>query len=392
MGFTVMGFLFILFPEDESTIITKNKQKTKLYSLKAINTLLRPSNSTHLFPRAQFIISICVLLIFITLLLFTISTFEPSSRRQLSNSVPHKSKSDSSFQHALQGMGSLYRKGTRAMSDLIVAHVVESVTVKELKWFTRLLYRSKITSKSDILFIFPSKSVPFDTAIAEENSSFLKHFHGYKENFFNSTSNFDATHFFISRKKANESSEPIWGRKKGSNFSKEEEDDGTESTRVSYGSVVGFYADELDPENSLTGFLDHVPMNLRRWACYPMLLGRIRRNFKHIMLVDVKEMFTLSDPLSRVLVSTVTQSNHLRKNSNHKRQANPAIIMGGSRGIRRLSNAMLMEIVRESMQQKKKKKNSVTESVLFNQLVGNEFILKNVDLISLTELDNLDWK
>ncbi|KAL2501761.1 hypothetical protein Fot_35609 [Forsythia ovata] len=54
--------------------------------------------------------------------------------------------------------------------------------------------------------------------------------------------------------------------------------------------------------------------------------------------------------------------------------------MGGARGVRRLSNAMLTEIARAAMQHKKK--NSVTELGLFNQLVGNEFILKNVNLIT----------
>ncbi|XP_060177430.1 uncharacterized protein LOC132607472 [Lycium barbarum] len=401
MGFTTMGFFFILFPDDDSTIITKTKQKSNLSSLKSINTLLKPSNSTHLFPKAQFIISICVLLIFITLLLFTISTFEPSKIQLSTNSVPHKSKSSSFQQHALQKMGFLYRKGTKSMNDLIIAHVSESVTLQELKLFTRLILRSKITSKSDLLFIFPSKSIPFDNTIIQENNSFLKILSKYKKT--NSTSIFDPTHFLTRPKKANESEESIWGRKKMSNFS--EENDDIESTRLSYGSVIGFYADELDPENSLNGFMDHVPMSLRRWACYTMLLGRVRRNYKHVILVDVKEILLLGDPLSRVknlsqdsvIISTVTQSNHRRKNveKNHsKKQANPAIIMGGLRGVRRLSNAMLIEIVRESMQ--RKKKNSVTESVLLSQLVGNEFILKNVELISgesivelssLTELD-----
>lgn len=259
------------------------------------------------------------------------------------------------------------------MSDLIVAHVIESVTVKELKLFMKLIYRSKISSKSDILFIFPTKSVPFENTIIEENTSFLKLIHGYKEN----STNFDPTHFLISSNKVNASEEPIWGRKKQRNFS--EEDNSTESsTRWSYGSVIGFYTDELDPENSLSGFMDHVPMSLRRWACYPLLFGRIRRNFEKIMLVNVKEMVEFDDSLSRFKnVSHDSVLVYQRKKS-HKKQANPGIIMGGLRGIRRLSNGMLIEIVRESM---KKKKNSVTEFTLFNQLVRNEFILKNVDLI-----------
>lgn len=351
-----MGFFFILFPEDESTIITKNKQKNNLSPLKYINTLFI----------AQFIISICVFLIFITFLLFTVSTFEPSSRFKLQNS-----KSPSYQQHALQGMGTLFRKGTRSMSDLIVAHVIESVTVQELKLFIKLIYRSKISSKSDILFVFPKKSVLFENTIVEENTSFFKLINAYE---YNSTI-FDSTH-----NKAKASEEPIWGRKKQSNFIDEE----AESIQLSYGSVIGFYADELDPENSLSGFMDHVPMNLRRWACYPMLFGRIKRNFNRIILVNVKEIFLLGDSPSRIKNLSLNQTQVLvfrRKNfeKTHKKQVSAEIIMGGLRGIRRLSNAMLIKIIQESMQQKKK--NSINESVLFNQVIRNEFMMKNVELI-----------
>ncbi|XP_006351256.2 uncharacterized protein [Solanum tuberosum] len=286
-------------------------------------------------------------------------------------------------------MGTLFRKGTRSMSDLIVAHVIESVTVQELKLFTKLIYRSKISSKSDILFVFPKKSVLFENTIVEENTSFFKLINGYE---YNSTT-FNSTH-----NKANASEEPIWGRKKQSNFI-EEDNNSTESIQLSYGSVIGFYADELDPENSLSGFMDHVPMNLRRWACYPMLFGRIRRNFKHIILVNVKEIFVLGDSPSRI--KNLSHDSVLvfrRKNfeKTHKKQASPEIIMGGLRGIRRLSNAMLIKIIQESMQHKKK--NSINESVLFNQLIGNEFMTKNVELnldesiVELSSLSEFDKK
>nr|POF11233.1 hypothetical protein CFP56_78884 [Quercus suber] len=57
--------------------------------------------------------------------------------------------------------------------------------------------------------------------------------------------------------------------------------------------------------------------------------------------------------------------------------------MGGARGVRRLSNSMLTEIVRAAMQHKKK--NSVTESAILSQLIANEFLLKNVNLVTNTE-------
>lgn len=287
-------------------------------------------------------------------------------------------------------MGSLYQRGTRAMNDLVVAHAVESLTVHELKLFLRLLFRSGLNSKSDLLLIFPTRSAAFDRAILEESESFLKLVHTSGDR--NSTS-FDLAQFKISRKKERESGEPIWGRKRKSNSSEEGD---SESTQLSYGSVVSFDVDELDPENSLAGFLHHVPMSLRRWACYPMLLGRLRRNFKHLILVDAKEVLLLGDPLSRlrnrspesVHLSTLTPSapsTHGRKNPDktHQKPVNPAIVMGGSRGVRRLSNAVLTEIVRAAMQHKKK--NSVNESGLINQLVGNEFALKNINLVVSAE-------
>lgn len=66
----------------------------------------------------------------------------------------------------------------------------------------------------------------------------------------------------------NTSEEPIWGRKKQSNFI-DQDNNSTKSIQLSY----QVYADELDPKSSLSEFMDHVPMNLRRWACYPMLFG-----------------------------------------------------------------------------------------------------------------------
>src|SRR5581483_4724196 len=36
------------------------------------------------------------------------------------------------------------------------------------------------------------------------------------------------------------------------------------------------------------------------YTCYPMILGRVRRNFKHVMLVDVNKVLLLGDPLGRV--------------------------------------------------------------------------------------------
>lgn len=277
------------------------------------------------------------------------------------------------------------------MSELVVAHGSDSLSLNEFRLFLRLIYRSGITSRSDLLFVFPSKIAAFDDLVMQETDSFLKLMTQLRGEL--SRNRFVEAHFGKLSKKEKESGEPIWGRRmRGSNGSSD-----TESTRASYGSVVGFDVDELDPENALSGFLDHVPMSLRRWACYPMLLGRVRRNFKHIMLVDMKEMLVLGDQLGRVrnhspesviLTTTSQLGKHGKRNSDKTQSArqksvNPGIIAGGSRGVRRLSNAMLTDIVRAAMQHKKK--NTVTESGLLNQLIGNEFVLKNVKVIVSTE-------
>lgn len=265
--------------------------------------------------------------------------------------------------------------------------------------FLRALFRSSISARTDVVLIFPSSSASSELGpvVQEETESFSRLVRRYAE--LNSTSEesrvatFDVSQFLKFGKKEKDRKEPLWGRKIRSNYSDPNSGEGdAESTRLRYGSVVGFEAAELDPENSLAGFLDHVPMSLRRWACYPMILGRVRRNFKHMMLVDVKNFLLLGDPLTRVR-SKSTESVFLwvrpetftpkgRKNSdktqNHQKLVNSEMIMGGSRGVRRLANAMLIEIVGAAMQ--RKGKSPVAESVLLNQLVDNGVLTKGVDL------------
>ncbi|KAE8711157.1 hypothetical protein F3Y22_tig00110303pilonHSYRG00365 [Hibiscus syriacus] len=431
----VMGLLLVFFHGggDQTKITTDStaiNDQINTTNTTPTRFMRRTTSSTLLSSKAKSTISICLLLVFITLLLFTLSTFEPSPtiknpHRILSQktqfplpSPPFKgffpiwdfkppnakqkpSVSPSSF--ALQRMGILYRRGTKAMNDLIVGHVVEGLTEEELRLFLRVLHRSGITSKADIVFLFDSSSSPlssrFSNVIHEENESFLKLIQHYKESnnkgHSDSVFGFDSTQFWKSGKK--EVGETIWGKKGpgGNSCSNSTEAEG-ESTRLTYGSVVGFDVNELDPENSLAGFLDHVSMSFRRWACYPMLLGRIRRNFKHIMLLDVKSLMILSDPLGRVrnrspesvylLTKESSSGKHGKRNSDKTQshsQINSAILMGGARGIRRLANAMLTEIVRATMQHKKK--NSISESEILSQLVGNGHVLKNVDVITSSE-------
>ncbi|KAI3830179.1 hypothetical protein L1987_04313 [Smallanthus sonchifolius] len=376
-----MGFFLVFFPEEQHHF-----NSSKPTSSPTINSILKRTNSSHIFTRAQSTISICALLIFLTLLLFTLSSFEPnndfiSSHRKLTQNHPNfHSKSNSP---ALQGLGTLYTRGTTAMNDLVICHVSNLVTTNELSLFLKTFHRSGLPSKSDLLFIFDSISTidSFDGVIRDENDVFLNLVQEVRRTSGDIQASFDVTRFVNSGYQP-ENKEPIWGRQIKSNSST--------NSSLSYGSVVGFGIGELDPENSLSGFLDSVPISLRRWASYPMILGRVRRKFKRVMLVDVKEVLLLGDPLSRVkshspesifLYSTLPK--HGRKSN--KSAANVALIIGGERGVRRLSVAMLTEIVRSTTRQHHNKKNSITESALLSQLAGNEFLQKSIRFVAPTE-------
>nr|KYP73659.1 hypothetical protein KK1_006306 [Cajanus cajan] len=380
-----MGFLLVLFPEDNTSTPTPTPTPT----IATKTNLVSPSNNA-LLSKAQSTLSICLLLLFTTLLLFTLSTFEPSK--------PHNARNDAVVvvanppsPTALQRMGHLYRRGTRPMNDIVVCHVTPDTTHHDFTLFLRLLHRSTLTSKSDVVFIFPSSSTRSTLApiLHQENNSFLQLVNLHAE--LNSTrftkssgSSFNVTKFF----KVSKTGDPVWGKKiRSANNS----GSGDELTRLSYGSVLSFDANELDPENSLAGFLNRVPLSLRRWACYSMLLGRVRRNFKHVMLVDVKSVVVLNDPLGRVRnrspdsVYVFPSGKHGRNSERTQspRLVNPAILMGGARGIRRVSNAMLVAIVRAAMQHKRK--NSVSDSVILSQLMRNGFALRSVELIVSSE-------
>lgn len=382
-----MGFLFLFFPENEtSTAKKKTAHQMALdllsspSSFKPVAAFFRRSISATVVST----VSVCALLLFfLTLLSFTVYFDSAANSSHLRPRIAASGENSSSG-HALQGMGSLYRRGTRAMNDLVVAHAVDSLTTHELRLFLRLLFRSAVSAKSDVLLIFRSKSAAHDRVVAEENRSFLNLLLPGGGSDRKSMAAFE-----ISDKKMKESGEPIWGRRirrRNSGGGNE-----TESTRWSYGSVVGFDADELDPENSLAGFLDHVPMSLRRWACYPMILGRVRRNFKRVTLIDPKEFLLLDDPLGRVknrdldsvhlMTATHPPPTSKRSEDPDPKQVTPGIVSGGARGVRMFSGAMLTGIVATAMQPKKKKRNSVTELEVLNQLVRNESVLKRLNLV-----------
>eukprot|EP00256_Glycine_max_P009919 XP_003520517.2 uncharacterized protein LOC100815168 [Glycine max] len=376
-----MGMLLVLFPQDKSSTSTSNTDIKPMFNF--------PSPSKSLFSKAQSTISICLLLLFTTLLLFTLSTLPyalptPPPPPPTPKPTPHH--------FALQRMGTLHRRGTKSMTDLLICHVAEETPLEDFRLFLRLLHRSSLTSSSDVVFLFPSpsSSLKFTPVIQQENTAFssLLHLHAH----LNSTrwrqhpkSSFDPNRF-ISKPQLQQKQqrEPLWGPKTRTNLNSSRDS-------LSYGSVLSFDATELDPENSLSGFLDKVPLTLRRWACYPMLLGRVRRSFKHVMLADVKSLLIFKDPLGRVRNRSPDSVVLFTKTEKHGKRTQRAVvssvIMGGARGVRRLSGTAVVEIVRAATQHKKKK-NSVTESAVLSQLVGgSEFVLKNknVNLIASSE-------
>lgn len=379
-----LGLFLVFFPEDGDKYIDNKK-------------MLSPSSSFRSTPcsvksKAQSTISICAILVFITLLLFTLSNFDhtinPSTPRMSPRRWLSEKNLDLKFKHrivtsvnsaaALQGMGTLFCRGTRAMSDLVVAHLTEELKKEDFRVFLRALHLSGVTARADVVMI-SSSFYHLSGVILQEHESFLKLVsHGTAQL---SGLRFDLTQFTKERQAG---AETLWGRKIRSNFSNSEEGFMHNTTEFSYGSVVGFEVAELDPADSLSGFFDNVPIRLRRWACYQMLLGRVRRNFKHIMFVDPKEVILLGDPLARVRHKGA-ESVHLWKNSDKTRSHSVTAdaVTGGMRGVRWLSNAMVNEIVRAATS--KKGKNSVSDSAILSQLVNNESLLRSSNMVTSTE-------
>ncbi|KAH7444444.1 hypothetical protein KP509_02G078500 [Ceratopteris richardii] len=237
---------------------------------------------------------------------------------------------------AFKGLGSIYRIGTKAMNELVVAHVTETTSLRDMRMFLRTLYRSGIASRADIVFLFPWNSLPFSMVdvITQEYRYFDKLAHKFLKDHTkvpiyegNSSSSSLVTSSTASKMPVISSSFgvitsrrdltlspfrgikrldleedsrnialPFWGTR-NSNPSKPNQTEGI-SNLHHYGSIVGFGVSELNPDNALQGFINHPPLALRRWACYQMLLGMVRRKFKHVLLTDVSGVVMLRDPFN----------------------------------------------------------------------------------------------
>ncbi|KAL9273696.1 N-terminal glutamine amidohydrolase-like protein [Drosera capensis] len=410
----VGGFLLIFFPDDSSTTTTSRKTILPYFSSAAAASSIK--RTPRISKRTQLTLLLCTLLVFFSFLVFAFSNFDPNATMKKSRDYSNsKSVDGADTVAALQGLGTLYRRGTKAMNELIIGHAGVDVDEKELRSFMRALQLSGSLSRADLAFVFSTTAAAaaMGKVVKEESDAFLRLVELYAQS--NRTSH-DSTELtrltrYVKTEKIEEGierkeKEAIWGKGTTTRSTRWERlGESGELARASYGSVVGFEARELDPEDSLAGFVGDllaVPMTLRRWACYTMLLGRVKRNFKQLALVDVKDMIIFGDPFARIQTlksesvtfwdnPDVSLNKRGRKtrifSSSDPKVVHPGIIAGGGRGVRRFAAAVLTEIVRASLERKggKAKYSVVTDSMVVNQVARNSHILKNVEVVATTE-------
>lgn len=221
---------------------------------------------------------------------------------------------------ALEGMGTLYRKGTRGMPELVVAHLSETTTSEDLRVFLRALHRSGLPARADVIFLFPSRSlaVEFAAVIHEEEIYFQRLLAKYQPrssearnptdlegirqpelSIFHHNAYFQSLSVVDSEKATKYS---VWGKVHNQTSSKtadsevvQEEQVDEDGVNPHFGAVVGFDVQELDPDDTLTAFLDSPSLNHRRWICYQILLGMIRHKYRHVFLTEVSGVVILKD-------------------------------------------------------------------------------------------------
>lgn len=255
---------------------------------------------------------------------------------------------------ALQGLGTVYRKGIRSMNELIVAHVSESTSSETLRLFMRTLHRSGATARADVVLLFPCSpsQTSFVNVIEEENEYFRRLIlNRANANAVSSPlgvnsaasnmSTLSPFNFNAFRKAAEENykgAKPVWGHRNGSNI-----DNVGNRMDVVWGSVVGFEAGELDAEERLGGFMEAAPLQLRRWVCYGMLLGKVRRKFKKVMVVGVEGTVIVRDAME--VVRRKKGGGLVVAMAEEKEMPSSGAIAGGIRQIRLLADSMAIEIV-----------------------------------------------
>jgi hypothetical protein len=95
----------------------------------------------------------------------------------------------------------------------------------------------------------------------------------------------------------------IWGSSSRIRYPEEDDlqvlrEDGQDGYSATYGSIVGFDMQELDPADAMRAFINEPPAELRRWVCYQILLGILRQKYRHVMLSEVRGLLVLKDILA----------------------------------------------------------------------------------------------
>ncbi|MCO5575560.1 hypothetical protein L7F22_029362, partial [Adiantum nelumboides] len=221
-----------------------------------------------------------------------------SSQEHEKNMSPNPAMPYASAEAALHGLGAVYMKGTKPMQNLIIANLEESCNMLDFRIFLRSLYRSGSMSRADLILLFPWSSLPLDVSdvLKEEGDSFKKL---HRMNFDgpapsgrgNSLGDVEESQ---ERKRDIDMSSrgPVFW---GVNTTLQESQEQTNLYDPDYGSVVGFYMNELDSPDVFLEFLSNPSSQLRRWLCYQMLLGLLRFKFRLVMLVEVGGVVVLGD-------------------------------------------------------------------------------------------------
>lgn len=234
---------------------------------------------------------------------------EAGDRRRLGEEEDQEEEEEVGFP-ALEGLGMLFRKGKRAMPELVVAHLSETTTVEDLRFFLRGLHRSGMPAQADVVLLFPWRPLPqeYISVIRHEEQNFRRLLAKFRkgaagESSFGKLSVFNPGAYgrTMSVLDYGQRQESIWGKKQHSgrsNSSTNGDGDDNADEAVHYGAIVGFDMQELDPDDALSGFLDSPSATLRRWVCYQILIGMVRHRYRHVFLTEVTGVFILKDFLT----------------------------------------------------------------------------------------------
>ncbi|EFJ19110.1 hypothetical protein SELMODRAFT_444317 [Selaginella moellendorffii] len=308
----------------------------------------KPSSSFH--RRIQTGISLCfATLLFTALVFFLVCALDSSFaiknfNHPSSSPSPFSSSSSSSSSSrrqsraaAMQGMGTIFRPGTRSMSEIVIAHVEEDLPSQELRLFLRNLLRSGLSARADVVLLFPGDPrAPGYAAVVEEE---IENFNNLLLQSGCSISNASTSSRIANGSMAlgpscrrgslllsNSSLSPLnleafaraeeEGRARAEwalaralknsstpGLSEQEIEEWIQRRAGNWipplGSIMGFDVAELEPLDTLSGFIDRPPIQLRRWLCYQMLLGMARQHqrYRQVMIAQAKGVFLLGDSL-----------------------------------------------------------------------------------------------